>query len=175
MVKDNYRVGHLTFGIWIGYKKNTWIFFQKYGFIRKIKPFHLGMKHNIVQMTATAGLTVPHSIKAIFQYILDCLGFNPMNGNFDFVFQASIVFGWLAYHLSLTALHKKQSKGVKSQLRDGQLTSEFRLIIRFSRTVRKRSNVTLAVWQVAPSCWNQMSSISSSSIFGNKNSLSMAR
>ena len=36
-----YRVGHLTFGIWIGYKKNLWIFFQKYGFIRKIKPFHL--------------------------------------------------------------------------------------------------------------------------------------
>ena len=38
-------------------------------------------------MTATAGLTVPHSINPIFQYIFDCLGFNPMNGNFDFVFQ----------------------------------------------------------------------------------------
>ena len=45
------------------------------------------MKHNIIQMTATAGLTVPHSINPIFQYIFDCLGFNPMNGNFDFVFQ----------------------------------------------------------------------------------------
>ena len=33
-----YRVGHLTFGIWIGYKKkNLWIFFQTYGFIRKIR------------------------------------------------------------------------------------------------------------------------------------------
>ena len=38
-------------------------------------------------MTATAGLTVPHSINPIFQYIFDCLGFSPTNGNFDFVFQ----------------------------------------------------------------------------------------
>ena len=47
----------------------------------------LRMKQNIIQMTATAGLTVPHLINPIFQYIFDCLGFNPMNGNFDFVFQ----------------------------------------------------------------------------------------
>ena len=45
------------------------------------------MKHNIIQMTATAGLTISHLIHPIFQYIFDCLGFNPMNGNFDFVFQ----------------------------------------------------------------------------------------
>ena len=32
------------------------------------------MKHNIIQMTATAGLTVTHSINQIFQYIFDCLG-----------------------------------------------------------------------------------------------------
>ena len=38
-------------------------------------------------MTATAGLKVTHSINPIFQYIFNCLGFNPMNGNFDFVFQ----------------------------------------------------------------------------------------
>ena len=38
-------------------------------------------------MTSTVGLTVPHFINPIFQYIFDCLGFNPMNGNFDFVFQ----------------------------------------------------------------------------------------
>ena len=85
--KPLYRVGHLKFGIWIiGYKKNLWIFFQNYGFIRKIEPFHLRMK-NIIQMTATAGLTVPHSMKPIFQYIFDYLGFIPMNGNFDFVFE----------------------------------------------------------------------------------------
>ena len=38
------------------------------GFIRKIEPFDLRMKHNIIQMTATAGLTVPHSINPIFRY-----------------------------------------------------------------------------------------------------------
>ena len=58
-----YRMGHLTFGIWISYKKkNLWIFFQKYGFNRKIDLFHLKIKYNIIHMTATAGLTVPHSI-----------------------------------------------------------------------------------------------------------------
>ena len=71
---NKYRVGHLTFGIWIGYKSNLWIFFQKYSLIRKIEPVHLRMKHNIIKMTATAGLTVPHSINPIFQYIFDCLG-----------------------------------------------------------------------------------------------------
>ena len=45
------------------------------------------MKQDINQMTAAADLTVPHSINPIFQYIFDCLGFNPMDGNFDFVFQ----------------------------------------------------------------------------------------
>ena len=45
------------------------------------------MKYNIIQMIATAGLIVPHSINPIFQYIFDCLGVNPINGNFDFVFQ----------------------------------------------------------------------------------------
>ena len=69
------------------YKKNVCIFFQKYGFIRKIEPFHLSMKHNIIQMIATPVLTVPHSINPIFQYIFDCLGFNSMNGYVDFVFQ----------------------------------------------------------------------------------------
>ena len=60
-------VVHLTFGIGIGLKKkNLWIFFQKYSFIKKIRPSHLRMKHNIIQMTVTAGLTVPHSIDPIF-------------------------------------------------------------------------------------------------------------
>ena len=67
-------------------KKNLWIFFQKNDFIRKIEPFHLRMRH-IIQMTTTAGLTVPHSMNPIFQYIFDCLSFNLVCGNFDFVFQ----------------------------------------------------------------------------------------
>ena len=54
-------------------KKYLWIFFQKYGFIREIEPFHLRMKDIIIQMTATSGLTVSHSINPIFQYIFDFL------------------------------------------------------------------------------------------------------
>ena len=48
-------------------KKNLWVLFQKYGFSKKIEPFHLRMKHNIIQISATASLTVPHSINPIFQ------------------------------------------------------------------------------------------------------------
>ena len=32
------------------------------------------MKHNVIQITATAGLTVPYSINPIFQYVFDRLG-----------------------------------------------------------------------------------------------------
>ena len=46
-------------------RKNLWIFFQKYGFIRKIESFHLRMKH-IIQMTSTVGLTLAHSINPNF-------------------------------------------------------------------------------------------------------------
>ena len=42
--------------------------------------------------------------------------------------------------------------------------------MRSSKTGRKTSSVASAVWYVAPSCWNQMLPISSSSIFVNKNS-----
>lgn len=43
------------------------------------------------------------------------------------------------------------------QRRCSQLTSGFQLIVPFSKTVRKRSIVLLAVWQIAPSRWNQSS------------------
>ena len=43
-----------------------------------------------------------------------------------------------------------------------------------SKTDRKTSSVASAVWHVAPSCWNQMLPIFSSSIFVNKNSFNMA-
>ena len=58
-------------------KKNLWIFFQKYSFIRKIESYHLRIKH-IIQMTSTAGLTVPYSINPIFQYIFNFLGKRPI-------------------------------------------------------------------------------------------------
>ena len=47
--------------------------------------------------------------------------------------------------------------------------------MRSSKRGRKTSGITSTVWHVAPSYWNQMLPISSSSIFVNKNSVNMAR
>ena len=91
------------------WKKNLWIFFQNYGFITKIEPFHLRMKHIIIQMTATAGLTAPHLINPIFQYIFDCLGFRPMNDNFDFVFQGLNRLRMVSVTLTLNGSPTKNS------------------------------------------------------------------
>ena len=55
------------------------------------------------------------------------------------------------------------------------MTSVLRLIMRSSKTGHKTSCIASAVWHVAPSCWKQVLPISFSSIFGNKNSFSMAR
>lgn len=76
-------------------------------------------------VTATDYLTVIRSINPIFQYSFDCFGINRV---------------WM---VCLTLIlkgspQKKKSNGVKSQFRDGQSISEFRLIITFA-TVRKRS------------------------------------
>ena len=55
----------------------------------------------------------------------------------------------------------------------GQLSSALQLLMRSSKTGRKTLSVALAVWDVAPSFWNQMLPISSSSIFTNINSLNI--
>ena len=149
-------------------KKTYGYFFLKYDFIRKIEPFHLRMKHNIIQMTATAGLTVPHSINSIFQYIFDSLGFNPMNSNFDFVFQGLNCLWMVSVTLILNGSPQKIVQGgqITAPRRpiDTRISDDYSII----EKVRKRSIVTLTLWQMAPSCWNQMSSMSSSSIFGKK-------
>ena len=46
----------------------------------------LNMKYNFIQMTSTAGCTIPHSINPIFQYIFHCMGAYFIDGNFDFMF-----------------------------------------------------------------------------------------
>ena len=150
-------------------KKNLWIFFQKYGFIRQIEASHLRMNHNIIQMTATAGLTLPHSINPIFQYILDCLGFNPMNGNFDFVFQGLNRL----WKVSITLILNGSPQKI---VQLGPITAPRQPIaIRISADYSIFENraqkivCTFAMWQVAPSCWKQMSSMSSSSISRTKN------
>ena len=56
-----YRVGDLTFGILIGYKKHLWIFFQKYGFIRKIEPFHLTVVGNFPRLMKFGYFHAPKS------------------------------------------------------------------------------------------------------------------
>ena len=70
---------------------------------------------------------------------------------------------------------KKNGPIMPSQLRDDQMTSVLRLIMRSSKTRSKTSSLASAVWHVRPSCWNQIFEISSSSIFVNTNSFNMAR
>lgn len=45
------------------------------------------MKHDFIQMSSTAGLTIPDSINSIFQHIFECFCFKLTNSNFDFLFQ----------------------------------------------------------------------------------------
>ena len=57
------------------------------------------MKHTI-QMTATAGLTVPHSIRPIFQYIFDCLGkrsIRSINGIIEKAMHPQRVIFWCGF------------------------------------------------------------------------------
>ena len=65
------------------------------------------MKHSIIQMTAMAGLTEPHTINPIFQYIFDCLGFNPINVNLDFVFQGLNCFSMASITVILNGSTQK--------------------------------------------------------------------
>ena len=117
--------------------------------------------------------TVPHSINPIFQYIFDCLGFNPMNGNFDFVFEGLNRL-WM---VSVTLIFKGSPQKIVQQ---GQFTTprrliNFRILSDYLIFENGAQKIDFYVGCVAPSCWNQMSSMSSSSIFVNKNSLIMVR
>ena len=69
--------------------------------------FHLRMKHHIIQMTAISGVAVPHSMNPIFQFIFYCLGFNPMDGNFDFVFRSSTRLWMVSVTLILNGFPQK--------------------------------------------------------------------
>ena len=127
------------------------------------------MKTNIIKMTATAGLTVPHSINLIFQYIFDCLGFNPINGYSDFVFQGHNRLRMVSVTLILNG-------SPQEIVQWGQITAPRRPIdIRISADYSIFENGAQKIDCYIGCVPNQMSSMSSSSIFGNKNSLSMAR
>ena len=135
------------------------------------------MEH-IIQMTATAGLTVPHSINPIFQYIFDCLSFNLINDNFDFVFQGFNCLWMVSVTLILNGSPQKI-------VQRGQITAPRRSInIRISADYPIFENgarkIDCYVGCVAPSFLDKMLSMSCSSItaapcsFSKKNGLMMA-
>ncbi|KZC15026.1 hypothetical protein WN55_08619, partial [Dufourea novaeangliae] len=105
----------------------------------------LGMEDNIIQMTATASLTIPHSISPIFQYIFDCLGLYFVNGNFDFMFQ--VVNRLWMVSVTLVLNGSPQKKIQRSQIAASRWPIDISISadLRFSKTVRKRSIVTLAM------------------------------
>ena len=123
------------------------------------------MKQNIIQMTATASLTVRHSINPIFQYIFDCLGFNSMNGNFDFVFQGLNRLWMVSVILILNDSPQKivQRGQIKAPMRpiDIGISADYSI---FENGAQK---IYYYVGCVAIGL--VLSSMSSSSIFGNRN------
>ncbi len=75
------------------------------------------------------------------------------------VFNSSAVVGLFRYTLFFKYACKKKSGGVKSGLLTGHVPFD---MIRSSKNSVRTSIVFLAVWAVAPSCWNQMYRSSSS-------------
>ena len=49
----------------------------------------------------------PYSFNPTFQYIFECVGFNPMNGKFDFVFQGLICLWMVSVTLILNGSPQK--------------------------------------------------------------------
>lgn len=63
--------------------KRTLAYFSKYiALFGRVK-----MEHEFIQMTSTAGRTIPDSINSIFQHISECFCFKLTNSKFDFLFQ----------------------------------------------------------------------------------------
>ncbi len=75
------------------------------------------------------------------------------------VFNSSTVVGSLRHTLFFKYAHKKKSGGVKLRLLAGHMPFD---MIRSSKNSVRTSVVYLAVWAVAPSCWNQAYRSSSS-------------
>lgn len=73
-----------------------------------------------------------------------------------FRFSWSRVSGLPSYTRSLRHPHRKKSRGFISGDRGAHSTSHFLLIRRSLNTLRSQRSVAPAVWQVAPSCWNQI-------------------
>ena len=78
-------------------------------------------------------------------------------------------------HGDFTNPQRKKSLGVKLYDLVGQFWSPLRGMTRPGNFSRNNSVVSRAVWQVAPSCWNHMSSISIPSNWGHKNTIILLR
>ena len=126
-------------------------------------------------MTATAGFTLPHSINPIFQYIFDCLSFNPMNGNLDFVFQG---LNRLCM-VSVTLIHNDSPPKIVQR---GQITSprrpiDIRILAHYTIFENNAQKIDCYVGCVAsgPVLLKPNVVYLILLIFGNKNSLCMVR
>ena len=98
-----------------------------------------------------------------------------MNGNFGFVFQGLNRL-WM---VTVTLIHNGSPQ---KMVQRGQITAprrpndqNFGWLFSFPKRCAKDRLLRWLCGKWPPTCWNQMSSMSSSSIFGNKNSLSLSR
>lgn len=83
-------------------------------------------------------------------------------------FSLGIILGLLAYAFSFKKPQKENSNCVKSHDLAGQFTSPRREITLPSNFVFNNSVVSFGVLQIAPACWNYISSRSISATWGQK-------
>ena len=101
-------------------------------------------------MTDTAGVAVRLSINPIFQYILDCLAFHPMNGNFDFVFQGLNRLWMVSVTLILNSSPQKIVQ--RAQITVPRRPIEIRISADYSIFNNGAQKIDFYIGCVAPSC-----------------------
>ena len=159
------------------FKKKLLNIFLNFYFYLKIQSFWLIMENNFIQMAASAGHAVAYTIGPIFKHIINRVQLYITNGFTNIVLR-SVNYLWLVgvtviFNGTLQIIGQRRQISAPRWPNGFSSAADNAIFKTSSKTMRKTSSVASAVWHVAPSCWNQMLPISSSSIFVNEISFNM--
>ena len=107
------------------------------------------MKYYFIHMAFAVGLTVPNSIRPIFANSFVCMSY--LGNGISNV--GLVILNYLGFVGAAQEINQLWQIADYWRL----IVSPFRLIKRPSNVWRNKSIVACDVWQVAPSCWNQIS------------------